>query len=71
MTIPDISQVSWKDSQGIQHKEQVPLRSLIHFSDYFGHSFEIVYHFCNGELRVIFGKKKTDFESDFKEIWTN
>jgi len=71
MTIPDISQVFWKDSQGIQHKEQIPLRSLIHFSDYFGHSFEVVYHFCDGELQVIFAKKKTDFEYDYKEIWTN
>ncbi len=71
MTIPDVADISWRDAAGTRHQEQVPLRSLIHLSDYFGHQFRVEYQFCDGELHVVFGKKSGQFEYDRKEIWTN
>jgi hypothetical protein len=66
MTIPDIAQVSWFDLAGKAYEEKVPLRSLISFRDYFGRAFRVEFHFCNGELSVIFGKKFNAFEYNRK-----
>ncbi len=71
MTIPDVALITWKDSKGASYEAKVPLSSLIRFSDYFGHRFRVEFYFCDGQLRVIFAKKKRDLEYTEKEIWSN
>ncbi len=71
MTIPDLAQITWKDSKGTPYEAKVPLRSLIRFKDYFLHEFRVEFHFCDSQLRVVFGKAKGRFEYTEKEIWSN